>query len=127
MAGSDDVLEGSCALVGGALISEMKNLYYVLSVLGVVIPMFFFLPWVAEHGLAVHLLVSAALGSPISAFAWADVVVSAVVLLVFMAQENRAGRIPHLWLPIVGLFTVGVSLALPLFLALREGRLKNKL
>ena len=49
-----------------------------------------------------------------------DVLVSAVVLIVFMKIESRRRSIPRRWLPIAGLVLVGVSLALPLFLYLRE-------
>ena len=98
----------------------MKTIYIVLSILGVVVPSFFFLPWLEAHGLAVALLAKEAVASPVSAFAWADVLVSGVALLCFIAHEHRKRKVPYVWLPVIGLFSVGVSLALPLFLALRE-------
>ncbi len=98
----------------------MKSVYCALCVLGTAVPLLLFFPWLEAHGLAVHLLVRSAFDTPVSAFAWADVCISGLTLLVFMAQEHRRARVPAAWAPVLGLFTVGVSLALPLFLALRE-------
>ena len=54
-----------------------------------------------------------------------DVLVSAVALLVFVRFENSRTRIPGRWLPLIAVLTVGVSLALPLFLYLRERALEQ--
>jgi hypothetical protein len=51
--------------------------------------------------------------------------VSSIVLLVFMRVEGRKVRVRLRWLPIVGLCVVGVSLALPPFLYLRERTLEG--
>lgn len=98
----------------------MKWVYLSLCVLGTALPLSQFGPWLMENGLAVPLLLSEAFGSRIAAFAWLDVIVSAVVVLVFVVVEGRREGIPHLWVPFVAMFTVGVSLALPLFLLQRE-------
>ncbi|MEY4416061.1 MAG: hypothetical protein RIQ53_3354 [Pseudomonadota bacterium] len=98
----------------------MKRLYVLAALAGTVVPLALFLPWVQAHGLAVFLLTRSAFGNPVSAFAWADVLISGVVLVIFMLHDSSRRRVPYLWLPFVGLFTVGVSCALPLFLALRE-------
>jgi hypothetical protein len=41
---------------------------------------------------------------------------------VFVVQEGRRLGLRHLWAPIACSLTVGVSLALPLFLLMREQR-----
>ena len=97
-----------------------KKSYLFLCVLGVVIPYSQFVPWVIENGLSLGLLVRQLFANRISAFFGLDVFVSSVVLLVFMRIEGRRLRLPFRWLPIVGLCAVGVSLAFPLFLYLRE-------
>jgi hypothetical protein len=99
-----------------------QRIYILLSVLGVVLPLSQFLPWLAVHGLDVPLLVSEITSSRIAAFGWLDVVVSACTLLFFIVVDGRESRTPHLWAPILGTLTVGVSLGLPLYLALRESR-----
>ena len=55
----------------------------------------------------------------ISAFFAANVLVSAMVLIVFVRLE-RSQRGFQRWLPMISVLTVGVSLGLPLFLHLRE-------
>jgi hypothetical protein len=62
----------------------------------------------------------------IGAFFGMDVVVSAVVLLVFSRIESARVGIRRRWLVLLAVLTVGVSLGLPLFLYLRELELKNK-
>jgi hypothetical protein len=56
----------------------------------------------------------------ISSFFGMDVLVSAAVLVVFMRSEGSRLRIAGRWLPIVALLLVGVSLAFPMFLYMRE-------
>lgn len=98
----------------------MKPFYIACCVLGTLLPYSQFVPWVAANGLSPLLLVSEAFGSQISAFAWLDVIVSAVVLLSFVETESRHHGVKHRWAAWVGTLTVGVSLGLPLFLLLRQ-------
>ncbi len=103
----------------------MKTIYSILCVLGIMLPLSQFVPWVAQHGLNIPLLLSEAFGSRISAFAWLDVLVSAVVVLAFILWEGKRISMRRRWIPIVGLLSVGVSLGLPLFLLLREIHLET--
>ena len=100
--------------------TRMKTIYSVLCVLGVALPLTQFAPWVHKNGLNIPLLISEAFGSQISAFAWFDVIVSAVVVLIFIVWEGKRIGMSRLWVPIIGLFSIGVSLGLPLFLLMRE-------
>jgi hypothetical protein len=102
-----------------------KNTYLFLCILGAAIPYSQLVPWVMENGLQVALLVRQLFANRISAFFGLDVLVSSVVLLLFMRAEGRMLRVRFRWMPIVGLCAVGVSLALPLFLYLRERALKE--
>ena len=102
-----------------------KNIYLFLCFLGTAIPYSQFVPWVMENRLHLGLLVRELFANRISAFFGLDVLVSSAVLLVFMRAEGRLLRLRFRWLPIVGLCAVGVSLALPLFLYLRECALEG--
>jgi hypothetical protein len=102
-----------------------KNVYLGLCVLGVVLPYWQFLPWAAQNGLNLSLFVQQLFANRIGAFFGMDVLVSAVALLVFVRFENSRTRIPGRWLPLIAVLTVGVSLALPLFLYLRERALEQ--
>jgi hypothetical protein len=98
----------------------MKYVYAILCIIGVLFPYRLFMPWVAENGINVGLLIAEAISTNIGAFAWADVLVSAMALIAFIITEGTRQKMNRLWLPILGTCTVGVSLGLPLFLLQRE-------
>ena len=100
--------------------SKKKHVYLFLCVLGTVLPYSQFIPWVADNGLDVSLLLRQITSSRIAAFGWLDVVVSSVVLFLFILTDGVERKVKRLWLPVVGTLFVGVSLGLPLFLYLME-------
>src|SRR5580700_1595720 len=102
-----------------------KAIYLVLCFIGALLPYWQFVPWVVAHGMNLPLFVRELFANRISAFFGIDVLVSAVVLLVFMRVESTRVQIHKRWLPIVAMLFVGVSLALPMFLYIREIRLEQ--
>jgi uncharacterized protein DUF2834 len=102
---------------------KLKTIYLVLCFLGFALTYWQFVPWVAQNGLNTSLFFRQLFANRISAFFGMDVFVSALALLVFMRTEASRLRIPGRWLPVTALILVGVSLALPLFLYLRERKL----
>lgn len=105
---------------------KRKSIYLVFCVLGIALPYSQFVPWVlAHHGVPLGLFVRELFANQIGGFFGMDVLVSAVVLIFFLRREGKRLGVRHLWLPIAGTLTVGVSLGLPLFLYLREGALEN--
>ncbi len=102
-----------------------KTIYLILCFLGLILTYWQFVPWVAQNGLNISLFFHQLFSNRISAFFGMDVFVSAAALLVFMRTERRKLQIPARWLPITALIFVGVSLALPLFLYLRERTLDH--
>ncbi|WP_039914226.1 DUF2834 domain-containing protein [Cellvibrio mixtus] len=102
----------------------MQIIYILLCIAGAVLPLSQFIPWFSAHGLNVPLLFQQATSSHIPAFAWADVLVSGIVVAIFVFAEGRRHAMRHLWLPLSCL-AVGPSLALPLFLLLREKHFYN--
>ncbi|MBN8801692.1 MAG: hypothetical protein ABS96_04295 [Lysobacteraceae bacterium SCN 69-123] len=97
----------------------MKFIYLLLCIAGTVLPLSQFVPWLSTHGLDLPLLVQQATSAHIAAFAWSDVLVSGIAVAAFVVAEGRRLAMPRLWLPLSCL-AVGPSLALPLFLYLRE-------
>jgi Terpene cyclase DEP1 len=97
-----------------------KTMYLILCLLGAVVPYTQFVPWLLQHGWDLRLFGQEMLANRIAAFFVLDVVMSAVVVIVFLRTEARALRIRRVWLIPIALLTVGVSLALPLFLYLRQ-------
>lgn len=99
---------------------KLKTLYLLFCVLGLVLPYWQFVPWVAANGLHLPLFFQQLFANRIGGFFGMDVIVSSLVLLVFMRIESAKLAIRGRWLPVLAVVTVGVSLALPLFLYLRE-------
>ncbi|PTY37088.1 hypothetical protein BGP77_07350 [Saccharospirillum sp. MSK14-1] len=104
----------------------MKMLYGVLAVLGLVLPYGAFLPWLLDNSLDIPRLLTEAFSSRIGAFAWLDVLIAAIVLLVFIWTDGRRQGVRNLWLPTLGTCTVGVSFGLPLFLLMRTVHRDNQ-
>lgn len=100
----------------------MQVLYAILCILGTALPLTQFFPWLADHGLNLSLLFSEAVATRIAAFGWSDLIVSGVVVVALVLSEGRRLGMRHAWVSLLGL-VVGVSLALPLFLLLRERHL----
>jgi Terpene cyclase DEP1 len=102
-----------------------KTIYLALCLLGALLPYWQFLPWLVAHGLNLPLLVRELFVNRISAFFGMDVLVSAVVLIAFMRVESTRVQIRRRWIPVLAVLLVGVSLALPMFLYMREMRLEE--
>ena len=102
-----------------------KNIYLFLCILGAALPYSQFIPWVLEHGLNIGLLIRQLFSNRIGGFFGLDVLASAVVLLWFISVEGKRLRMHLLWLPVAGVFAIGVSFGLPLFLYLRERALEG--
>jgi len=103
----------------GKIIFNFRANWYCFSVL------FFYLVSrdnVLDLGLLVELLFT----NSISAFFAVDFLVSCIVFLVFMFNESRKYNIKEKWICLLTLFTVGLSLALPLFLFFRHSYINSK-
>jgi hypothetical protein len=105
---------------------KAKTIYLLLCFIGVALPYWQFVPWVAENGLNMRLFVQQLFANRVSAFFGMDVFVSAITLLLFVRIENSRLSVRGRWLPLLAVLTVGVSLGLPLFLYLREAKLEQE-
>lgn len=103
----------------------MKPFYLLCAIAGAVIPYSQFVPWFAEHGLDLNRLLTELFSTRIGAFFGLDVLVSALVLLVFIVWEGKRLRMKMLWIPAAATCLIGVSCALPLFLFMREPGIKD--
>jgi hypothetical protein len=102
-----------------------KHLYLALCIVGAIVPYSQFIPWIAAHGFDLRLLVEQLFANRISAFFAVDVILSAIVLVVFASTDGRRLGIKHWWLPVLATLLVGVSFGLPLFLYMREAHLER--
>src|SRR5271166_2415079 len=95
-------------------------LYLALCILGVALPYWQFVPWLASNGFDLPLFARELFANRIGGFFGMDVLVSAAALLVFARIEGFRLGLRARWLVLVAVLTVGVSLGLPLFLYMRE-------
>ena len=93
-----------------------KRVYLGLAVVGLVLPYSQFIPFLLENGINIGLIIHEITAYRISAFAWLDVVVTAVVVIVAVLQD----KVKHWWIPVVVSLLVGPSCGLPVYLYLRE-------
>jgi hypothetical protein len=99
-----------------------KHIYLGLSMLGTILPLAAFLPFLRSHGLDLGEFRGQLFGTAVSSFFGWDVIVSSLVLWAFVPFEGRRLEMSRLWAPIAANLVVGVSLGLPLFLYMRELR-----
>jgi hypothetical protein len=104
----------------------MRRVYLSLALIGTVLPYWQFLPWLAEHGPNVPLLLTELFSTRAGAFFGLDVLVSGVVLIAFIRREGARRKMRMLWLPMAATCLIGVSCGLPLFLYLRERQLASE-
>ena len=98
---------------------NIKLFYVLMTILGVVIPWYFFGQFFAQNGLDISafwagLFVNGAAGG----FS-ADIFLTATVFWVWSYRDARAIKVTAWWTVIPATFFVGLSLALPLYLLLR--------
>ena len=101
---------------------KLRHFYIVLCVIGTLLPLRHFVPFLLEYGLDLLEFKRQIYASRIGAFFSADVAISAIVLVTFMTFEGKQLALKYRFLPILGLI-VGVSLAFPWFLYLRQSQL----
>jgi hypothetical protein len=104
---------------------KLRHYYLGLCVLGAILPYSQLLPWIVAHGLDFPLLLQELFSTRVSGFFGLDVIVSAIVLVIFVLSEGCRLDVSPLWLPVVATLLVGVSLGFPLFLYMRQRKLDS--
>jgi Protein of unknown function DUF2834 len=103
-----------------------RKIYLMLAIVGMVIPYYFLISFLAAYGFDVRLFLKQLFGTPISTFFAADLLLSCLVFGIYCGREAARYSMKHRWVCMVALFTVGLSCALPLFLYLREPYLSDR-
>ena len=104
----------------------MRYFYLFLAVIGLVLPYYFFLAFLGEHGMDLKLFVEFLFANPISAFFVMDLIIATIVFFAFLFRESRRVGVRYWWLFIIFSLTIGLSFAFPLFLYTREARLVDQ-
>ncbi|HEY9848440.1 MAG TPA: DUF2834 domain-containing protein [Leptolyngbyaceae cyanobacterium] len=103
----------------------LQSTYLILCILGIALPYSQFIPFLLENGLDLPLFFEQLFINRISGFFGLDVVVSSLVLWIFVWIEGSRLKMQNLWIYIASNLLVGVSLALPLFLLMRQRKLEE--
>ncbi len=98
----------------------MRFVYLLLAILGAAIPLSAFVPWVMEHGMQLDLMYSQILNDSLSLFAWLDVLIAAICLILFIFIDGQKHQVKHRYWAILLTCAIGVSCGLPFYLYLRS-------
>jgi hypothetical protein len=103
----------------------LQGTYLILCILGIALPYSQFVPFLFENGLNFQLFFEQLFINRISLFFGMDVIVSSLVLWTFVWVEGSRLKMKNLWIYIASNLLFGVSLALPLFLLMRQRKLEE--
>ena len=102
------------------LISIMKNIYLIASIIGAFIPLYFIVGFIEINGLNLPLFLTELFQSKPSATFSSDLLICSFVFWLFMFNDKKGRKMPNI-LVFIGLnLFIGLSSALPLYLYFRE-------
>ena len=104
---------------------KLKHLYLAIAIVGTIVPYYFFIGFLMEHGLNLNLMLDQMFVNGISSFFSWDVIISTFAVVTLVISEGKKLEMKHRWLYIIFNLSVGVSLALPAFLYARELKIEN--
>ena len=106
---------------------RLRHIYSLLFLIGTFLPLTQFYPWFGEHGLDFKLFFTELFSTKIGAFFGIDVIISAIVLLIFVSVETGRlkikGAASVIAAVVIATFFAGVSSGFPLFLYFRQKHL----
>lgn len=98
----------------------LRTFFLAMAVIGTVVPWLFFGAFFTRHGLDIPLFLQSLFANGAAGGFSADVLVSILVFWVWSWRDAARNNVAHWWLIVPSSFLVGLSLALPLYLYLRE-------
>lgn len=104
-----------------------RNFFIAMALIGTLVPWYFFGGFIAENGLGLGGFVAAIFNNGAAAGAGADLVLSSTVFWVWSFYDARNKGVSGWWMMIPATLLIGLSLALPAYLAARvtKGDLKK--
>ncbi len=98
----------------------MKTLYLSAAILGTLVPWIFFGGFLAEHGISLPLFVAEVFATKPASGIAVDLLICCVVFWIWSWRDAKETNVRGWWLTVPAVWLVGLSLALPLYLWLRE-------
>ncbi len=102
-----------------------KNVYFVLAILGLVLPYSLFLPWLLEHGLDFGLFFQELFVNDVAGTGGLDILGVTLGIFAFIVFESKKLGMKQVIIPILATL-VSVGFGLAVFLCLRERHLENE-
>ncbi len=103
---------------------KLRHVYFLLFVLGIILPYSLFTPWFLDNGLNIRLFFGELFSTRIGGSFGMDIFVSLTVLLIFAWFETTRLKMRRGWMVfaavVLGTLGAGVSCGFPLFLYLRQ-------
>ncbi len=99
---------------------NVKNFYLVMAVFGTLVPWLFFGAFFAQHGPDIPLFLQSLFVNGAAGGFSADVLITILIFWVWSWRDAAERNVSRWWLVLPASFFVGLSLALPLYLYLRE-------
>ncbi len=100
--------------------SILRWIYLLLTIIGTIIPMMFFGPWISENGFELSALVAAWKVSPATTGLYYDMLITAIALNIWILVETYIRKDYWVLICLPATYLIGVSCGLPLFLFLRS-------
>lgn len=97
-----------------------KNVYLGLAFAGAIVPYLYFIQHFSDAGFGLGTFLSAVFANPAAGGFTADLLISSFVFWIAMFHRHQAGKGPAPWLFIILNLTIGLSCALPAYLAASE-------
>ena len=106
--------------------TPMMIFYGIFAAAGAIVPWFFNLRHMQESGelLTPQAWIAGGFINPLTASITSDFLIGTIPVLVWMVIEARRLRMRHWWFYVVTTFVVAFAFACPLFLLMREARLR---
>ena len=103
----------------------MTRLYLFAGFAGTLLPFAAFGEWITHHDLSPVQMITVIWQQPLALFAWLDVIITALVLIIFADIEARRTGMSRRWIAPIATCCISPSLGLPLFLYLRDQHLTS--
>lgn len=103
----------------------MKILYALLTIIGTILPFSQFIKWLTKYGFNPSLFFQQIFENPLTTFAWFDIFVTVIVIVLMIINDGKIHKMKKLWVPILASFLGGASVGLPLFLYMKQCHLEK--
>jgi len=97
-----------------------KSFYLICAVIGTIVPWVFFVSFFRQEGINIPLFIQSLFVNGVAGGFSVDVLISIFVFWVWSYADAKEKQIKNWWLVLPAGFTVGLSLALPLYLYMRS-------